>query len=403
MRGHIGKKEYKNGTKYYIVVDVRDPETGKRKRKWLSDENGNGFERKRDAERAMPAILKRLQDGTFIEPTDDTFGGLMTKWLEDKRSAVKYNTWKSYKWLIDTHLIPNLGSVKAEQLKAQQIHHLYHKVLLQKISAASIKKLHVLIVDALNRAVTWGIVTRNVATSVELPQGKRAKFDVWDEEQLETFLEAAKADQYFIVFHLAANTGMRQSEILGLRWSDVDLNNKTISVQQALTLAERGHDIDDTKNNSSERAVALFPETVEMLRQHRAKQARQMMKARKLYDDHGLVVQTGKGTSVNPRNMMRNFYNLLKLLDTQHKKKLDRGEQTVHVPRIRFHDLRHTHATILLKKGVHPKIVQERLGHSSIQVTLDTYSHVLPNLQESILASLGESITSRKNANKNSL
>lgn len=376
MRGHVAQK----GKKYYIVVDMHDEVTNKRRRKWISGPNG-GFDKKRDAERALPDILKSLNNDTYVEPTNKTFGEIMETWLQDKKTSVKHGTWKSYEWLVHTHITPNLGTVKVTKLKPQHLHDLYHKILLPKLAVGSIKKVHVIILDALNRAVIWGLVSQNVAQFVSLPQGKKKKFEVWNEQQLKLFLDEAQSDQYYTAFELAASTGMRQSEILALRRVDVDLPRKMISVRQAYTLAERGHDFDDTKNDSSVRSIALFANTVELLEKHLEKQERERS-SNKLYKDSGLVIQTSAGTPLGPRNLMRHYY---RIIDNIQKKVPD-------FPRIRFHDLRHTHATLLLKAGIHPKIVQERLGHSSINVTLDTYSHVLPNLQEAVLNNIGDSI-----------
>ncbi|OBA05367.1 MULTISPECIES: site-specific integrase [Paenibacillus] len=377
MRGHIAQK----GKKYYIVVDMKDEVTGKRRRKWLTGPNG-GFDKKRDAERAMPDILSAFNKGTFVEPTKKTFGEIMETWLKDKKTSVKHGTWKSYEWLVNTHIVPNLGKVQMTKLKPQHLHNLYHETLLPKLSVASIKKAHVLVLDALNRAVTWGVITQNVASYVELPQGKKKKFEVWNEHQLKIFLDAASEDQYFMAFELAASTGMRQSEILALPRSEVDLKRKTASVRQAYTISEIGHDLDDTKNDSSVRSIALFANTVNFLENHFRKQEHEQAR-NKLYNDSGLVIQTSVGTPLGPRNLMRHYYRILDRIVKEHPD----------FPRIRFHDLRHTHATLLLKAGIHPKIVQERLGHSSINVTLDTYSHVLPNLQEAVLKNIGDSIT----------
>ncbi|MEC4569364.1 site-specific integrase [Paenibacillus sp. CMAA1739] len=234
----------------------------------------------------------------------------------------------------------------------------------------------------MNRAVTRGILTQNVDSSVALPQGKKKKFEVWNEHQLKIFLDAASEDQYFMAFELAASTGMRQSEILALPRSEVDLKRKTASVRQAYTISEIGHDLDDTKNDSSVRSIALFANTANFLQNHFRKQKYEQAR-NKLYNDSGLVIQTSVGTPLGPRNLMRHYYRILDRIVKEHPD----------FPRIRFHDLRHTHATLLLKAGIHPKIVQERLGHSSINVTLDTYSHVLPNLQEAVLKNIGDSIT----------
>ncbi len=376
MKGHIAKK----GNKYYIVVDMKD-EAGNRKRKWLSGPNG-GFEKKRQAELAMPDILKALHEETFVEPTKKTFGEILKVWLEDKKPTVKYNTWKSYEWLVKTHIIPALGKIQVLKLRPQHIQDFYYK-LLEKLSVGSIRKVHVIINDALSREVSWGHIKQNVSQFVKLPSGKKSKFKVLNEEQLKIFLDATKEDQYYEAFEIAASTGMRQSELLALLWTEVDLKRKIASVRQAYTLSEDGgHDFDDTKSDSSERPIALFPHTAEVLEALFAKQ-QQRQKDNKLYKDSGLVIQTSVGTPLSPRNLMRNFYRILDKIQEEHPD----------FPRIRFQDLRHTHATLLLKAGIHPKIVQERLGHSSVMVTLDIYSHVLPNLQEAVLKNIGDSIT----------
>jgi len=400
VRGHIAKK----GNKYYIVISLKDEVTGKRKVKWLSGKNGKGFDRKKDAEREMPEILASVMKGEFDPPsrTDETFGELMEQYLQSKKPTVRYNTWKAYAGLVRNNLIPHLGHIKPKKLQPEHFERLYHEVLAERLSVASIKKLHVLVCDALNRAMRKGKVLRNVAASVELPIRTSTKFVVWDEEQLEAFLNEAKSSQYYPIYHMAANTGMRQSELLGLGRNELDLDHRTVSVRQALTLDEDGYRPNDTKSVASVRAVALFPETVEVLRQHLDRQETQKAAAKEAgrqYDDHGMVFQTSTGRPISPRNLMRDFYLILDRLE----KKWQNGEISVRVPRIRFHDLRHTHATLLLKRGVHPKIVQERLGHSSITVTLDIYSHVLPNLQQAVLGSIGDSILGNKNTNTDSL
>lgn len=384
MTGSVAKK----GKRYYIVIELeRDEVTGKRNQKWLS-----GYSRKRDAENALPGVLADYQRGTFVEPTKKTVGEQMSEWLEDKKTSVKYNTWLSYRWLVNTHINPNIGSIQLSKLKPKHLHDLYNKVLINKLSVSSIRKAHVLILDSLNRAVLWGYVTQNVATVVDLPQGKKTKFKVWNEEELKIFLEAAKEDQYYEAFELAASTGMRQSEILAVNRDCVDLKIRMLSVRQAYTLdAAGGHDFNDTKTESSERSIALFENTVSILEKLFSRQVQ--LKHSQCYKDHGLVIQTSVGTPLGPRNLMRHYYRILNKIIK------DRPD----FPRIRFQDLRHTHASLLLKSGIHPKIVQERLGHSSIKVTLDIYSHVLPNLQEAALKNIGSSILGEKSANNKAI
>lgn len=370
MKGHVRKR----GKKWCFVLDIgRDEVTGARKQKWFS-----GYEKEKDAERAMIDKIKELNDGTFIDDTNETFGDFMGNWLTNKKNQVRPGTWKSYKWLIETHLKPHLGRIKVVDLKPRHLNDLYNQKLLNVISANSIKKLHGLIKDALDEGIGFGDISKNVANAVTPPRVKKVKFEVWNENQLKIFLDAAKNNRFYVVFELAASTGMRIGEILGLRWVDVDLDNSKLSIRQAYTKAHEGYEFNEPKTASGERSIALFPDTVNLLRLHKEKQDREKEKNKTFYNDHGLVIQTHIGTPVSPRNLSREYYKILdKLKD---------------IPHIRFHDLRHTHATLLLKRGVHAKIVQERLGHSSINITLDTYSHVLPGLQEAALKSLGGSI-----------
>ncbi|MGO4787009.1 tyrosine-type recombinase/integrase [Paenibacillus sp. 2KB_20] len=376
MKGHVRKR----GKKWCFVLDIGRDENGERRQKWFS-----GYDKEKDAERAMIEKIKEINDGVFIEESEETVSEFMTNWLTNKKNQVRPGTWKSYSWLINTHLIPHLGKVKVFHLKPRHLNDLYNQKLLNTISANSIKKLHGLIKDALDEGIGFGDISKNVANAVTPPRVKKVKFEVWNEAQLKVFLESAKTNRFHVVFDLAASTGMRIGEILGLRWKDVDLNAGKLSIRQAYTKAHSGYEFHEPKTASGERSVALFPDTIELLRQHQSEQEREKNENRPIYNDHGLVIQTHIGTPVSPRNLSREYYKILDKLD---------------LPKIRFHDLRHTHASILLKRGVHAKIVQERLGHSSITITLDTYSHVLPGLQEAALRSLGGSILGDDDDNK---
>lgn len=376
MKGHVRKR----GNKWCFVVTIgKDRITGERIQKWFS-----GYDKERDAERAMIEKIKEINDGTYIEETDETVEQFMTRWLENKKNQVRPGTFKAYSWLIKTHLIPHLGKLEIFELKPRHLSDLYNKKLLSKISANSIKKLHSLIKDALEEGVGYGDIPRNIAQAVTPPRVKKVKFEVWNENHLKIFLDFARKDRFYVAFELAASTGMRIGEILGLRWKDIDLEGSKLSVRQAYTKADSGYEFHEPKTASGERSVALFPSTVSLLKDHYVEQEMEKESNKDFYNDHGLVIQTHIGTPLSPRNLSRSYY---KILD-----KIDEDESIQNFPRIRFHDLRHTHATLLLKRGIHAKIVQERLGHSSITITLDTYSHVLPGLQEAALKGLGKDI-----------
>jgi integrase len=189
---------------------------------------------------------------------------------------------------------------------------------------------------------------------------------VWGIEEIKTFLGVAKQYRLYIAFHLAITTGMRQGEILGMRWKDVDLEHGIAYVRQ--TLSHDGKEfLVGGKTASSVRSIKLPEESIVLLRKHRAIIAREKLQLGQEYVDYDLVICTSKGTAISPANLRRTYNRLIKQAD---------------VPAIRFHDLRHTHATLLLSQGVHAKVISERLGHNNIKTTLDIYSHVLPNMQD---------------------
>jgi integrase len=210
---------------------------------------------------------------------------------------------------------------------------------------------------ALNQALKWGLVTRNVTDLVEKPQPKRKSFTTWSANEINQFLEAVSDHRWYPIYALAIYTGMRQGEILGLHRDDIDLVNGVIKVRHQISaIRGQGLVITEPKSDKARRLITLPPGAIDILRAHL-----------ELVDEGpGLVFTTSTGKPNSPRNILRHFKVVI---------------AKTCLPEIRFHDLRHTHATLLLAAGVHPKIVQERLGHSQISLTLDTYSHVIPSMQ----------------------
>jgi integrase len=231
----------------------------------------------------------------------------------------------------------------------------------------TIKKIFNVINTALNQAEKMQLVTRNVASLIDRPQVKRAELKVWDIEECKKFLnEVRNKTRYYIPFFLAIYTGMRQGEILGLRWSDIDFENMVIRIRQ--TLSHDGKKFKaGAKTSSGNMAIAISTNTLSILKKHRLVIAQEKLNLGAMYSDHNLVVCTQNGMPLLPRSLSTFWGKLLKIID---------------VPKIKFHDLRHTSASLMLLQGVHPKVVSERLGHASIQLTLDTYSHLMPNMQK---------------------
>lgn len=221
---------------------------------------------------------------------------------------------------------------------------------------------------ALQTAVKWGLVGRNVADGVDIPRARRSEMQTWDENDVVRFLDAAKGNPYHALFYTAPYTGMRRSELLALRWQDVDFIYSQIYVNRSLhQLKDGSYIFTEPRSTRSRRTIALSPSAILMLRNHQIKQKLERTMLGIPLTDANLVFGTLEGKPLRPNTITRAWTTLA-------------TRSSVKV--IRFHDARHTHASLMLKQGIHPKIVQERLGHASIQMTLDTYSHVTPGLQE---------------------
>jgi integrase len=372
MRGHIRKR----GSKWAVVVDVGYDENGKRQQKWHS-----GFTRQKDAERALIEILGRLEAGAYVEPAKLTVRGFLEdEWLPAMRASLRPLTFESYKLNV-SRVVPSIGSVRLQHLAPAMLNRLYGELARERkvdgedrppLSARSIRYVHTVLRHALSDAVRWNRLARNVADAAEPPSAKAAKappMQTWSADQLRSFLEHVAEDRLYAAYHLAATTGMRRGELLGLRWRNVDLDTGRVSIVQTL-VGKR--EFSKPKTDKGRRNVALDPTTVGVLRDHRKRQLEERLAWGPAYQgEHQLAFSREDGSPTWPQSLSRAF--------ECHAKQSG-------LPVIRFHDLRHTHATLALAAGVHPKVVSERLGHASVGITLDTYSHAIPAMQEEAAA-----------------
>ncbi len=335
---------------------------GKRKQK-----KKRGFKTKKEAQQALiEAEHSILKNGIYYEPSKTLYKEYLVDWLSDKKTIIRESTFKTYSWLIYKYIIPFLGDLELSKIKPIDIQKMYNNLINNnQLSRDNIQKIHSLIKDSLNKAERWGMIQRNVASLVDRPKSFRKEMKIWSVEEVKKFLDISIGSRYYVAFLLALTTGMRQGEILGLRWKDIDFENNSLSIVQ--TLSHDGKSFNSqAKTKTSLRSIILPNETLKILKDHQNMVLLEKQQNDILYIDNNLVVCTNIGTPCLPRNILRTFYSLIKKAE---------------LPRIRFHDLRHTHATLLLKQGVNPKIVAERLGHSNIKITLETYSHVLPSMQ----------------------
>lgn len=373
MRGHITKRA-KNS--YSIVIPLgTDPTTGKRKQQWVSIKGT-----KKDAENTLAELLHQIDTGTFAKPGKTTLKDYLERWLKDyAKPNLSPRSYERYESIARVHLIPSLGNIPLTQLKPAHIQKLYASGLNKALSPRSVRYHHVVLHKALQTALKWGLVSRNAADSVDVPKARRPEMQIWDHDDIMRFLEAAKSTPYHALFHLALFTGMRRGELLALKWSDVDLILGQISVNRSLAQLNDGtYVFTEPKSAKSRRNIALPPSTTLLLNEHQQKQRLDRVMLGMLWSSDTLVFSNSEGKPWRPNSISRAW---------------ETTARRAGVKVIRFHDARHTHASIMLKQGIHPKIVQERLGHSSIAITLDTYSHVSPGLQQAAAKSFDESFT----------
>ena len=359
MRGSIIKR----GNGYSVVLDLGRGPDGRRIRKWHS-----GYKTKKEAERAQVELLAKIADGAYVEPSKLTVAAFLREhWLPGLRAQVRPGTLAEHKSKVEVHLVPALGGVPLQRLRPSHLNALYADLLDRGLSARTVLHVHATIRRALADATRWDMVPRNVALLASPPRPGRPELQVWTAAELRAFLGHVESNRLYALWLLASSTGMRRGELLGIQWPDVDLGRARIAVRRSLVTV--GHDVvvSEPKTAKGRRSVALDPATVAGLKAWRRHQAAERLAWGPAWTDSGLVFTRENGRPLHPREVTRAF--------TRHV--LDAG-----VPIIRLHDLRHTHATLALAAGVHPKVVQERLGHANIAITLDTYSHAVPALEE---------------------
>lgn len=376
MRGHITKR---GKDSYSIKISLgKDAATGKYKAQWVSVKGT-----KKEAEKRLSEMLNQLDNGTFMKPGKTTLVEYLERWLTDyAKPNLSPRGFERYAGIIRQHLISELGSITLTQLKPEHLQQHYTAMLNNGLSAGTVRYHHAVLHVALQTAVKWGLVSRNVADAVDPPRIHRNEMQTWSEDEVSRFLEASKKSPYHELFFTALFTGMRRSELLGLAWQNVDFIFSQIYVNRSLHhLKDGSYVFTEPKSAKSRRTIALSPSAILLLHGYKEKQKLERAMLGIPLKDSDLVFSTVEGKSLRPNTITRAFEVLAAHCG---------------LPVIRLHDARHTHASLMLKQGVHPKIVQERLGHSSIQMTLDTYSHVAPGLQEAAAAGFDKMVLPRR-------
>lgn len=327
-----------------------------------------------EARAKLRDMLRQIDDGVSVQGGKALLADYLSYWLGIVRINLRPRSVERYRQVIEHHITPEIGHIRLDGLRSDHIQDLYASRLEGGVGVPTVRGVHSVLHRALAQAVRWRLITRNVASGVEKPKQPRPEMRILDFHQVQQFLAAADDHRLYALFHLAVTTGLRRGELLGLKWTDLDSETGRLQIQRQLQRVQyQGLVLSEPKSATGRRSISLARVDLAKLQAHRTRQLEERLFAGGKWQEHGLIFTSIFGTPCDPNNVSRSFRKLLK---------------AANLPRIRFHDLRHTAATIMLQQGIHPKIVQERLGHSNINLTLDTYSHVLPDMQKEAAAKI---------------
>lgn len=336
------------------------------------------FRTKKEAQAALTELLAAHQSGTFVAPSRMPIRDFIEPWLAGlENQGRRPTTLLGYRKALESYLLPRLGNISLQELRASDLDSLYADLLRtggrrkQGLSMTTVHHLHAVVNKLLHDAERKGLVTRNVARLANAPslttaRSKGPEMRVWSPDELTQFLASTEGNRNEALFRLLAMTGMRRGEVVALRWSDVDLAGCRLTVNQAASVIGGEEFVNVPKTRRSRRAIDLDPETVSLLRQHRARQRELFLMVGVTATASDRVLTNEVGDPIRPSSIGQAFRRLVGATD---------------LPVIRLHDLRHTHASHLLMAGINVKVVSERLGHASVSFTLDTYGHVMPGQQ----------------------
>ncbi|HET7657834.1 MAG TPA: site-specific integrase, partial [Bacillales bacterium] len=353
-------------------------EDGKRKQKWVP-----AYYDKPKSQKLLTKLVNEVNEGIYVEPSEMLMREYLPRWLKNKKPNVAEPTYDQYQYFCEQFIMPALGHRKLGKLKSTHLKKFYTDLREgSTLEEGSIFRLHTCLKSALSSAMEDELIKNNPAKYKDAPKKPEKEMLFWDEKTAWKFLDCADGERTFIAFYLAIKTGMRQGEILGLKWNDIDLENQTISVVRALS--HKGDKFVPPKKNSR-RTFPVSEATIDQLKKHYVLIKQEQLRNGELYEQNGLVVPTGLGTKLIPRNFSRIWYRLLK------KSK---------VAPIRFHDLRHTHVAIAIKSGESLHSIANRIGHKSIQQIDQTYGHLLSGVQESAAAKFDEYFEAERHKNQ---
>lgn len=377
MKGHIVER---SPGKWAIVLDV--PNDGKRRRKWHTFHGT-----KRQAETECARLIAELSGGSYIEPAKTSLREFFIQWLKHEKANVAPKTHQRYEELLLKNVAPVIGSITLNKLTAANIDLAWGKLLESGrrdgkggLSPRTVHHCRRVMLTAMDQAVKWDLLKRNPVALTRPPKVERKQMEAYSAPQTAMLLDDLRKSRVFIPVLLAAMCGMRRGEVIALRWKDIDLAAAVIAVTRSAEQVGTEVRYKETKSGKA-RTVALSSTVLDELKRHRLAQAEEQLKIGVRPDENSFVVAQVDGSPLKPVSLTHEWTRLL---------------AKTNLPRIRFHDLRHSHATQLLAAGVHPKIASERLGHSTIGITLDLYSHVMPGMQANAAEQVDAAIKAAK-------
>lgn len=350
------------------LVRIESRKSGKRQTLFSKQVRGT----KKEAQKLLTEKLRESDLGILGNSTKQTLNEYLDVWLETiAKPRLHTRTFGDYKDIVRLYIRDSIGVIKLGDLKAIHIQKLYGQLQTERnLSPRRIRYTHSVLSSALKKAVELDMLPRNVCQFVQLPKQTRKEMDVLNQNECSTFLNALTGERLAPMYSFALATGLRPEEYLGLQWKDIDFEKGTVIVRRAL-ITNRvggGWQFSEPKTKQSRRSIPLPSSIIQELKKHRKSQLEERLKLGKAWQDFDLIFPSEVGTPLNPSRATRVFKRVLKRAEIRES--------------IRLYDLRHTTATLLLQAGINPKIVSERLGHSTIILTMDVYSHVLPNMQQ---------------------
>ncbi|MGA3222087.1 MAG: site-specific integrase [Acidimicrobiales bacterium] len=377
MAENVGRR----GESWFFRVDLPPGPDGKRRQKRVG-----GFATEREARRALAQSKVDIDTGRLRYGARRTVAELAAEWLEAVRPNRKASTFSNYGWLMRAYVVPRIGPARLDRLTPADVQKLYSDLRSsggqggKPLSGTQVHNIHGVLHNALSYAVRMGYMARNPSEAIDKPRQDTEERPVYTPDQVRSFLLAAESDRLRALWHLVLATGLRRAELAGLRWRDVALDRAPPVLAVRTTRTTAGHAVveHDPKTKSSRRVVHLDSGTVDILRHHHEAMAVEAEKRGELTVSEYVFVDEF-GDPYHPAQLTRDLHSL------QHRAGL---------PEITLHDLRHTAATVALLAGVHPKVVSERHGHASTQITLDRYSHVIESMQTAAADAIGQFLTS---------